>query len=96
MAATIALWVTGLLFLATGLFSLALIIAANVFDLKNAMWARPENPHTLLNVIIYTAIGAAAIVGARGSSKLRLGMAIAAGFAITASLLYKLFADGWS
>ena len=92
---TIGLWGLGILFVACGLFSFGLIITANAFQLKNEMWFRADNPHTLSNATVYLFVGVAAIIAARSGNKKRLAMLIAAGIAIAAMLIYELLGNGW-
>ena len=87
---TFGLWAFGVVAILGSLVSLSLLIAVPLFSLKNELWERPDNPHTIANIILYVAIGATAIFAARSSDRVRFWLGVTAFLAFIVYGLYDL------
>ncbi|TWT78633.1 hypothetical protein CA13_00290 [Planctomycetes bacterium CA13] len=88
--ATFGLWAAGVVAILGSLISLSLLIIVPLFSLENESWNRAENPHTIANVILYSAIGATAIFAARSSDRVRFWLGVTVFVAYIAYGLYDL------
>ncbi len=75
---TLGLWAVGVFTIMGALLSLSLGTVVRLLSLENDMWDRADNPHTLTNVVLYGAIGAAAIFAARSSDRIRFWLGVIA------------------
>ena len=86
--ATFDLWAFGIVAILGSVLSLGLLIVVPLFSLENELWGRADNPHTFTNVVLYAAIGVAAIFAARSSDRFRFWLGVTA---FVVFILYGLY-----
>lgn len=94
--ATFGLWAFGVVAILGSLVSLTLLIVVPLFSLENELWVRADNPHSIANVMLYSAFGVTALFAARCSDRVRfwLGLTAFLAFIVYGSYDLGLFRSG--